>query len=65
MDGIFNCSIPDDNTMIQRLCETFEEDTDIVKTTKIIDKKINFIHDKKIFCNLLGFNTKKHKIPKK
>ena len=56
---------PDDNTMIQRLCETFEEDTDIVKTTKIIDKKINFIHDKKIFCNLLGFNTKKHKISKK
>ena len=56
---------PDDNTMIQRLYETFKEDIDIVKMTKIINKKINFIHDKKIFCNLLGFNTEKHKISKK
>lgn len=55
---------PDDNTMIQRLCETFEEDADIVKMVENINKKIKFIHDKKDFCNLLDFDTKKYRILK-
>ena len=49
---------PDDNEMIQELCKTFEEKSNIAKMAKSINTKINFIHDKKDFCNLLGYNTK-------
>lgn len=52
---------PDDNEMIQKLYKTYEEKSDIVKMTKNINTKINFIHDKKNFCNLLGYSTKNNK----